>query len=82
MSLYLPFVCYPFPTYSKPAADNFENVYSKIKKKSIIVGIINKKKGENIVAKGEIACFKQFLLLSQCFQKLSPAVLSKCIYTL
>ena len=26
---------------------------------------------ENIVGKGEIACYKQFLLFSQCFQKLS-----------
>ena len=26
-------------------------------------------KVENIVAKGEIACFEQFLLLSPCFQK-------------
>ena len=26
-------------------------------------------KVENIVAKGEIACFEQFLLLSLCFQK-------------
>ena len=29
---------------------------------------------EIIVAKGEIACFEQFLLLSQCFQKLSESV--------
>ena len=26
---------------------------------------------ENIVVKGEIACYKQFLLFPQCFQKLS-----------
>ena len=26
---------------------------------------------ENIVGKGEIACFEQFLLFPQCFQKLS-----------
>ena len=26
---------------------------------------------ENIVGKGEIACYKQFLLLQLCFQKLS-----------
>ena len=26
---------------------------------------------ENIVGKEEIACYKQFLLFSQCFQKLS-----------
>ena len=28
---------------------------------------------ENIVSKGEIACFEQFRLLSQCFQKSSAA---------
>ena len=28
---------------------------------------------ENIVAKGEIACFEQLILLSQCFQNLSSA---------
>ena len=32
---------------------------------------------ENIVAKGEITCFEQFPLLSQCFQKLSAAEVSK-----
>ena len=26
---------------------------------------------ENIVGKGEIACYEQFLLFPQCFQKLS-----------
>ena len=30
-------------------------------------------KSWKIVAKGEIACFDQFYLLSQCFQKLSAA---------
>ena len=29
---------------------------------------------ENIVEKGEIACYEQFLLFSQFFQKLSVAV--------
>ena len=29
------------------------------------------KTGKNIMAKGEIAHFEQFLLLSKCFQKLS-----------
>ena len=32
---------------------------------------------ENIVAKGEIARYKQFLLFPQCFQKLSVADASK-----
>ena len=45
------------PTYSKPAADHFENVYSKVWKISIIVGIITEE-NENIVAKGEIAVHK------------------------
>ena len=35
---------------------------------------------ENAVAKVEIARFEQFLLLSQCFQKLSAADASECIY--
>ena len=30
---------------------------------------------ENIVGKGEIACYEQFLLFSQCFQKQSVVVL-------
>ena len=32
---------------------------------------------ENIVGKGEIACYEQFLLFSQCFQKLSIVDASK-----
>ena len=35
---------------------------------------------ENIVAKGGIACFEQFLLLSQCFQKSSAADASESVY--
>ena len=34
---------------------------------------------ETIVAKGEIACYEQFLLLSQCFQKSSAAEASKSV---
>ena len=34
------------------------------------------KSGKNIVAKGEIARFEQFLLLPQCFQK---AVCCRCV---
>ena len=34
---------------------------------------------ENIVGKGEIARHKQFLLFSQCFQKLSLVDVSKCV---
>ena len=32
---------------------------------------------ENIVGKGEIAHYKQFLLFTQCFQKLSVVDMSK-----
>ena len=35
---------------------------------------------ENIVAKGEIARFEKFLLLSQCFQKSSAADASESVY--
>ena len=31
------------------------------------------RKGRNIVGKGEIACYKQFLLYPQCFQKTCAA---------
>ena len=40
---------------------------TKILTISLKEGIITKKP-ENIMAKGEIACFEQFLLLSQCFK--------------
>ena len=48
----------------------FSQKYRKI---SIIEGIITENKYENIVAKGEIARFEQYLLLSQYFQKSSAA---------
>ena len=32
---------------------------------------------ENIVGKGEIACYEQFLLFPHCFQKLSVVDVSK-----
>ena len=35
---------------------------------------------ENILAKGEIARFEQFLFLSQCFRKLSAAEVSESVY--
>ena len=58
----------PFPSYNNSAADVFEHILSKIE------NLYNWKdnlwlKVGNIVAKGEIACFEQFLLLSLCFQK-------------
>ena len=34
---------------------------------------------ENIVEKGEIACYEQFLLFPQCFQKLSDVKASKWV---
>ena len=37
---------------------------------------------ENIVAKGEIAYYEQFLLLPKCFQKLSDAEESQSFYML
>ena len=36
-------------------------------------------KVENIVAKGETACYEQFLLLPQCFQKSSAAEASESV---
>ena len=42
--------------------------------------VIFTEKVENIVAKGEIAHFMQFLLLSQCFQKLSASEASESVY--
>ena len=59
----------PFPSYSKYVTDDFEAVYTQIWKIAIIVGIITEKSLKYIVAKGEIARFEQFLLLSRCFQK-------------
>ena len=62
----------PFPTYNKSAADDFENLHAKTRKISINEGIIK----EN----SEIACFEQFPILSQCFQKSIVAETSKCVY--
>ena len=56
----------PFPTYSKSAADNFENILSKmynLYKWKNIYG----KKVENIVTYWEIAHHEQFLILPQWF---------------
>ena len=35
---------------------------------------------ENIVGKGESACYEQFLLFPQCFQKLSSVDTSKSVF--
>ena len=37
------------------------------------------KRVENIVTKGEIACFERFLPLQECFQKSSAAEVSECV---
>ena len=34
---------------------------------------------ENVLARGEISCFEQFLLLSRCFKDLSAAVVSESV---
>ena len=41
------------------------------------MGIQLSERVENIVGKGEIACYEQFLLFSQCFRKLSVVNASK-----
>ena len=50
----------PFPTYSKSAADDFNNVNKVLKVSNRV---------ENIVAKGEVAHYEQFLLFPKCFSK-------------
>ena len=50
-----------------------ENVMSKIKKNAVQLSDCK----ENVVGKGEIACYEQFLLCPQCFQKLSVIDTSK-----
>ena len=60
-----------YNTNNKSAADDFENLVTKIwkisKKDSLIVN-----KVENIAAKGEIAHHEQFILWPQCFQNCLP----------
>ena len=50
-----------------------KNMMSKI----WTIGIQLSDREENIVRKGEIACYKQFLLFPQCFQKLPVVDVSK-----
>ena len=72
---------YPFPIYSKSAADEFEIIFPK--KYGNLLSInesIITEKNENIVTKGEIAHYERFLLLPQCFQELSAAVVLESIY--
>ena len=71
----------PFPTYKKSASDDFGNIKFKIWK--IIYQEMKEyqmKRVENIVAKEEIVHYEQFLNLSQYFQNLSTAGMSKCNY--
>ena len=56
------------PSYDNSAADYYEHILSKIE--NLYNWMDNLwLKVENIVAKGEIARFEQFILLSLCFQK-------------
>ena len=59
----------PFPTYTKSVADDIENININIRNISINASVIS-----------EIAHHEQFLLLPQCFQKLSDAGISERIY--
>ena len=57
----------PFPcTYNKSSADDFENIPPK---KWKLMKVLLMHRVENMVTKGEITCFEQFLLLLPCFQK-------------
>ena len=69
----------PFPTYSKPATDDFENMFVNTQKISINEST-KLKKVENILANGEIAHLEPFLLLPTCFQKSSAAEASESVY--
>ena len=54
----------PFPTYNTSAADDFENIYSKYGNSMFMKEqLLNKVK--NILANGEIAYPRLFLLLPQ-----------------
>ena len=67
-----------------PLPDDKILVWSKLIQiaDDILKCILNGKKVpcrvENIVAKGEIACYKQFLLFQQCFAQLQIVRASKC----
>ena len=57
--------------------------WSKLKQNADILKCIKKKKRvpyrvENIVGKGEIACYELFLVFSQCFPHLYILSASKC----
>ena len=54
--------------------------YWQIHGNILLIKVHLMKKVENIVAKGEIARSKQFLLSSQCFQKSSATEASKSFY--
>ena len=58
-----------FPTYNKSAADDFDNIWTRKLKMSINTAVIIEKRGENIVAKGEIAYTHLFIYISSaCFR--------------
>ena len=70
MNRYVSKCCKPFPTYNKSAENNFEkhmeNPYREKYKYCIEL--------KNIVIKGEIGHYEQFLLLPHCFQKASECI--------
>ena len=67
----------PFPHTTNLQQTTLKTQCHKAEKSSVkIAKLLNKVK--NIVAKGEIARFEQFLILSKCFQKSSAASASKC----
>ena len=69
----------PFSTYYKSTADNFkENLNKNMETLYMKKYLLNKV--ENIVAKGEIAHNRQFFLLPQYFQKLTPIEVSDIVY--
>ena len=58
----------PFPTYSKSAADDFENVYLKIWKISISVGIIIENKLITLWQKEKLLVLSNFSLCHDVFK--------------
>ena len=65
-------------TCIKSAAVDFENIKAKIWEISTNESVIIDR-FENIVTKGEIACYEHFLLFPQYFQILSSADVLKCV---
>ena len=66
----------PFPHKTNLQQTTLNTSYQKHKQISIYMKV---DKVDNHVAKGEIACFEQFLLLTHCFQKFSAAEASESV---